>query len=491
MGLMRFIAASPQQITQETVQQVYMSGIDRIPWKIQTSKRGRELIVQRNVSDSGNLYVPWNVEGHGRVTLSTGSLCEQFGPYQLPLELARGTIGQIRNQLTEWQAIGLVVSDQIAETIEQATRDFGRAAVMRDDSRASASLAEKAIRTALDAGDLLGAAYAEQAIAVRRRGGVKLPAMLGGNLGVSLLDDATAKPFLLAFNAAAIPICWRDVEASEGSYYWAICDKQIDWCRAHGLKVCGGPLLKFDPHGLPDWLYLWEGDSENVASFAGEFIRATVGRYRGKVDLWQCAGRPCSTDVLSLSEEDKLRLVAQTVELTRSLDPQTPAVVSFDQPWAEHMSRREMDFPPLHFADALVRAGLELGGLMLEINLAFGPGGTMPRTPLEFNRQLDYWALLGLPLYVSITVPSASREDPLARRPVDRPPGNFSTAAQQAWVSRFVPLILSKPYIHGILWNQLRDSEPHEFPHGGLFDPRGQAKPALRTLASIRRAHLK
>ena len=41
------------------------------------------------------------------------------------------------------------------------------------------------------------------------------------------------------------------------------------------------------------------------------------------------------------------------------------------------------------------------------------------------------------------------------------------------------------------LWNQLRDSEPHDFPHGGLFDQQGRAKPVLHTLASIRRTHLK
>ena len=54
-----------------------------------------------------------------------------------------------------------------------------------------------------------------------------------------------------------------------------------------------------------------------------------------------------------------------------------------------------------------------------------------------------------------------------------------------------MPLMLSKPYVRGVFWNQLRDAEPHDFPHGGLFDHRRNAKPALRTLASIRKAHLK
>ena len=51
--------------------------------------------------------------------------------------------------------------------------------------------------------------------------------------------------------------------------------------------------------------------------------------------------------------------------------------------------------------------------------------------------------------------------------------------------------MLAKPYVHGILWGQLRDAEPHDFAHGGLFDLRRHPKPALRQLASIRQAHLR
>ncbi len=491
MGLMRFVVTPPERVTEEAVQQAYLSGIDRTSWPVETTLTGDELVLRRAVSDSGCLHVPWQVEGHGRITLSTGSLSEQFGPYHLPLELARGTIAQLRNQLCEWQTIGLTVPGKIADKVSEAVKSFGRAAVTQDDRRASAELAEQAIRTALDAADLLAATYTDQAIAVRRRNKEKLPALLGGDLGVSLLDEQAARQFLLAFNTAVVPVCWREIEATEGSYYWSVCDQQIAWCKSHALKVCGGPLLQLDPRSLPDWLYLWEDDFDNLFSFVSEFVQATVTRYRGKVDLWQCAGRMNSADVLSLSEEDKLRLAARAVELTRALDPDTPAVISFDQPWAEYMSRREIDFPPLHFADALIRAGLDLKGLMLEINLGYHPGGTLPRTPLEFSRQLDTWSVFGLPLFVSIAVPSACHDDPLARRRVSLSQAAPTATTQQAWVARYVPLILSKPYVEGVFWQQLRDSEPHDFPHGGLFDLRCQAKPALRALTSIRQTHLR
>ena len=51
--------------------------------------------------------------------------------------------------------------------------------------------------------------------------------------------------------------------------------------------------------------------------------------------------------------------------------------------------------------------------------------------------------------------------------------------------------MLAKPFVRGIYWNQLQDSVPHDFPHGGLFDEYGEAKPALRTLSLLRQALLK
>ena len=54
-----------------------------------------------------------------------------------------------------------------------------------------------------------------------------------------------------------------------------------------------------------------------------------------------------------------------------------------------------------------------------------------------------------------------------------------------------MPLILAKPSVQGVIRHQLHDSRPHEFPHGGLFDEHDQPKPALDTLAAIRRVHVK
>lgn len=490
MGLMRFIS-TPDRIADETVEQAYLSGFDRIPWQVRARRADGELLLERPTSDSGSLHIPWEVEGHGRVTLSTATLMERPEGYHLPLELARGKLGQVRNQQAEWEMFGLNVPAEVKEKVAEALGHFAQAAVIAHDSEQSVKLAEEAVRLALDAAIMLAACYADQVLGVRQPKSQKLGTFLGANLGVSPLDDRTAGETLEAFNGANVPLVWREIETSEGHYHWDVVDEQVQWCRAKGLTLSCGPLLQFDKRNFPDWLALYEHDFESLTSFASEFVKAVVRRYKGRVDVWQCAGRLNTAEVLSLSEEDKVRLAARAVELVRAIDGDVPLLVSFDQPWAEYLSRREMDFPPLHIADALARANLGLSGLMLEINVGYHPGGTLLRDPLEFSRQLDYWSLLGLPLFLSLSVPSADHADPLAQRRTKVPPGSWTPQLQQTWVRRYVPLLLAKPYVHGIIWNQLRDFEPHDFPHGGLFDIRRHPKPALRQLASIRRAHLK
>ncbi|MDW8039075.1 MAG: hypothetical protein RMI90_13705, partial [Thermoguttaceae bacterium] len=472
-------------------QQAYLAGIDRIPWPCRVEWNQGELVIERHVSDSANLYIPWPVEGVGVLMLSTATLMEREEPYHLPLELARGKLAQVRNQLGEWEVVGLVAPEELRRLISEATRQLAEAVLEPPGSEQSTRAAEQALRLAVEAADRLASCYAEQVLAVRRRGGSKLPTWVGVELDNAFLDEGTGGHLLPAISAACVPIVWHDVEAREGTYQWEVADELIGWCRKNQLFTITGPLLQLNRRSLPDWTYLCEDDAEAFGAFAQEFVQAAVRRYRGQVQLWIAASRINVPAHLSLSEEERIRLTAQVIQWIRSADPQTPVVVGFDQPWAEYLAQREMDFPPLHVADTLLRADLGLHGLLLEMNLGYQPGGTFYRDLLEISRQLDHWAMLGAPLYISFCAASSDQPDPLAHYGNRRPPPGTSPRSQQLWISRLVPLLLAKPYIQGILWNHLRDYLPHDYPHAGLFDLRRQPKPALRTLAALRHAFLK
>ena len=90
MGLMRFVfsSADAERFDEGTIRAAYLSGIDRTAWQVEASLSGNQLVMKRAVSDSARLHIPWQVEGHGRVVLSTGSLREDFGPYLLQCRMA-------------------------------------------------------------------------------------------------------------------------------------------------------------------------------------------------------------------------------------------------------------------------------------------------------------------------------------------------------------------------------------------------------------------
>jgi hypothetical protein len=218
-----------------------------------------------------------------------------------------------------------------------------------------------------------------------------------------------------------------------------------------------------------------------------------IERYRGKVHLWQVAGRMTHGYALGLSEEARLQVAARAITAVRQLDPTTPLVVMFDQPWAEFLASEQLDLAPLQFADALARADLGMSGVGLEINVSYHPGGSTHRGPLAYSRLIDTWSLLELPLLVALTLPSSDADDPQATgkaRVLSSGQDQVSPETQRSWIERHVPLLLAKNSVQVVLWNQLSDAAPHHFPHGGLFDAEDKPKPALAALRTIRQKYL-
>ena len=493
MGSMRFVVPRRDRFAADAVERAYFAGLDDVPWQSRTQWTDEGLVLRRAEGDSGSFHIPYRVPGHGELMLSTGSLMERDQAYHLPVELARGTVNRVRNQLALWQPAGLSTPDEVARDLALASQKLGQAATTRaHDPLEADHLAEQSLTACIGAMSRLAAAYSQQAFSTRQQQSAQALTLLGVNLGGSLLKEHVLKQIIGTFNAATIPLVWRDIESREGKQDWTLCDRQIDWCRAHGLKICGGPLLELDRWSLPDWLYLWEGDDENLTTFIADHIRGVVERYRGKVHLWNCASRLNVGDVLGLSEEQRLRLAVLAVETVKQADPRTPIVISIDQPWAEFMNQQATELSPIYFADALVRADLGLAGLALELNVGYYPEGTQPRDVLDVSRHLDRWACLGVPLLMNVTVPSASGPDSGARKasePIAFQEGGLSAASQAQWAREFLPLLLAKQPIQGVFWNQLLDSKPHDYAHGGLYDEKDQPKATLDELAALRQKY--
>lgn len=489
MGLLRFTVPDRSRLSEPALQRAYIAGLDEVPWPARIVATDNGLIVDRPVGDSGTFHIPWQVDGVGEVMITTASLMERDRPYLLEVELTRGALNRFRNQMFNWELVGMTVPEPILSRLGEITQKFSRCVTAQADAVAACDATREILSNLILLTNALGASYAQQALALRHSGGEKLNTMMGASLGNGPLDEAAAASFLGAFNTALLPLPWRRIEVGEGNYEWEVADQQCAWSVTNGLKVCSGPLIRFDASDVPDWLYLWEEDADNVVSFVEQYVRSVVSRLKGRVNIWQCASRVNAGNFLGLNSQYRMRMAMRVVETVRQIDPHAPALISFDQPWGEYITRQDMELP-IHMADTLVRSNLGLAGVGLEINLGYFPGGTTRRDVLEFSRQLDRWTLLGLPLMVSLVVPGGSGDD-LKAGSTSRPtPDDWTTERQEEWVRNFLPVMLSKTAIQAVLWNQLSDAEPHEFPHGGLYAGDSQPKPAVATITALRQAHL-
>jgi hypothetical protein len=496
MGLMRLLVHDRDRIPPGGLDHVHMCGQDDLPWFGRAYFSGQQLVIERNESDSGRVFVPWRIGQAGPVLIGTSTLMERDEPYLLEVELARGMVNCLRNQLAQWEMMGLTVPEGLRASIREATIDFSRAATTQSEPATAADWAEKCLVVTAAAMDQLASEYGQQVLSRRgdRRSQTRqFTSWFGVHLGARLPKAGVARQLSTTFNMVSVPVTWRSVEASEGRRHWDEADAQVAWAKSAGLRVCAGPLLELDDRGVPDWTYLWEGDFNSLLAFMLDHVRAVVERYRGKVHLWQVAARMTHGHALGLSEESRLQVAAKAISTVRQLDPTTPTVVTFDQPWAEYLAHEQLDLAPLHFADALVRADLGLSGVGLELNIGYHPGGSVPRGPLAISRLVDTWSLLELPLLVALTLPSSADDDPRANSKVRvlASEGDVMTPdSQRDWIERHVPLLLAKSVVQVVLWNQLSDAAPHHYPHAGLFDASDRPKPALAALKMIRQNYL-
>ncbi|MFW6125048.1 MAG: endo-1,4-beta-xylanase [Pirellulales bacterium] len=496
MGELRFAVYPPERLNEfSDLNEAYVVGPDRVPWPSEIVVEDGQIVCRHRLEQSGAFYLPWPVSGHGRPVLGTATLMERDQPYHLQVELARGKVNQLRNQLAEWKAIGLAVDSHIAALVTEAQHRLAVAAVKQDEPAQAGVEAEEALTAALQAADALVAAYCEQALAVRHRQYAQFGSLLSCWLSGEPPDAAGNGLFLRSFNSAGVPFNWRLIEPAEGNYRWDTCDAQVNWCLENRLAVRGGPLLCLSPDWLPDWLWLWEGDFPNVLQFVSDIIETVVARYQGKIRLWETSARANSADVLGLSEEQLLRLTVRALEVARQIDPDGQYTIRIDQPWGCYLARARRQLSPLHFADALIRADLGVAGVNLEINMGYRPGGTAPRDLMEISRLIDLWTFLGVPLQVTLGFPSSAGPDPGATKQATCPPGvwprEWDEQAQAQWVRKCVALLLAKPGVQAVGWCHFSDAQWHEWPHAGLVRPDGSPKPALEEFARLRAAHVR
>ncbi|MFN9592473.1 MAG: hypothetical protein ACK56G_07160 [Pirellulaceae bacterium] len=486
MHTIQFSLAGIDHDASRAARVAYLTSLEGIPWPCQIELQGDLLSLCREVGDSGKLTILWPTQTLGPVALSTATLRVQQEPYDLPLELARGTLVRVRNRAAEWEPFGIDAGKPFDQRIELAVESLLDCIIAPRFSKTSAQHAQQSIEQTLQAQQLLMEQMTAQMSTPTGPPAASSAPVVGFRISNSTnwkpLADLTKAQNQMAF----IEIPWGGDSSSQWEKGLRDAGEKIEWCNRQRIPCAVGPLMSLQNQGIPPWMYLME-DYPSVVGLSLERMKRIVRAFAGKVQLWHVLSGVNASNQLHWDDQQLLQFIVQAVQLVHQLSPNSPLLLSIDQPWAEYLASRQNAYSPLHLADALLRANLGITAIGLEMNLDAWPGGSLPRDPLDVSDLIDQWSMLGIPLVGFLAASLHGGHDPAAFGQVEMPSqwlnaGNPPpdtlplSKARELWIASVWNALRAKGNLHALVWNQIDDHAPHFLPNAGGFDSSGKLR---------------
>ena len=494
MGSISFLLPTPVPAAAQPLLQnaCFAAGYDQAPVPTTVEIQHNRLIATWHLAESRYLVLPWPLGRLGTLVTTTSTLRETDEPYRLMIELARGKLNQVRTQSAEWQGIGLRLPDRFEESLSAITRLFGKA-LLAPVSTESDLWAMRVLEESFTLGDTLVREFVEQMFATRHHEEGLIDTRVAARM--TRAPGASAAEYARSFNAAQVAFRWCDVEPEESHYDWLIPDSAVAMAKAAQLPITGGPVIDLAAGMLPEWANGWQGDLPTIAAFMCDYLETVLSRYKNDIRRWVvCAGFN-QADALGLDDDDRLRLAFRLFEAASQIDPELELVVSVAQPWGDYLTNEDHTISPLTFPDDLIRAGLRVAAVELELRTGSQPRGSLPRDLLETARVMNLFGLLNLPIELVLSHPSSAEADPRAAagEAVWLPGGTKAPTpeSQAGWAASVVALGLCTPLVRAVTWDNWSDADPHLTPSSGLLDSENCAKPLLSHLRRLRAAHLR
>jgi hypothetical protein len=178
------------------------------------------------------------------------------------------------------------------------------------------------------------------------------------------------------------------------------------------------------------------------------------------------------------------------VTLTKQLAPRAQVIVDLTQPWGEYYARNQRTVPPLLYADMAVQSGIQFDAFGLQFLFGIDSGGYRLRDLLQVSALIDRLANLGKPIHITaMGVPSATgaATDNTGASTGGQWHGPWSDQTQADWMVAVTEIALSKPYVESVCVDLLADGLGSGIPSAGVLREDLTPKPALASLAEVRR----
>lgn len=476
----------------------YMIGADSIAVRGDVSTDGSSILCQKKELGAAALALQRPVGDCGELTLQTTILPDREEPYLLNVELARHRLMLLYSKLEEWGMFDLPDSHPAMQRLEVARKLF-LAALGHCPARPAEAerLAQDALVTAIDASEELALAHAQWLLLKRKNNGSLPRTLFGCGVPLDRTHDRIRGAISANFDFTCIPTCWKDLAPAEGEYRWEALDQWVNWSVANRLPIMAGPVLSLNPHTLPDWIFIWENDYEQLRDVLYEHVEEVVGRYRNSVAAWNIASGLHVNSSLSFAFEQLLDLTRMATSVVRKLAPQARVLVEITHPFGEYFARNQRSIPPAMYIDLLLQGGVSFDAFSVKLLMGQAVLGQWTRDLMQLSNLLDGYADLEKPVHVTLGAPSEPVEDYMIlhpetpNQPLDANSGSWrrpwSTTVQAHWLEAMMQIALSKPFVESVAWRELMDHEAMELPMSGLIDAEFQPKLGLVRYAAFRR----
>ena len=483
MGEFRFRVPVDWKLDPYHANSIHVVGLDGIPWpcRIETledpqdPKHRKLFSVSRNRAESGRLYIVYNFQRWGEQLICTGTLPVRDEPYELITELARGTLNRLRNQVSIWGEGGLSIPESVESDLEQATSLLGES-ILNDDTHLCDQRAGESLEHAVAAIFGLAQTFSQQISKVRREHPDLSKFWVANAVGQGV--EFAASIDREEFDIVQVNF---NPDGDEGPS-----KEQVE---SIGKRAIVGPWLDASLGGMSEQLI-------NVDDFLARKdqllieCRQMLRNLPSTTSLLHVVSGLNGTGHRHLSYPQQLQVTSDMLRLVEDSSVELPTMISFDFPWAERLAGAVGGVHPLQIADSLLRQGLSISFLGLDVNLDYWPNGSALRDPLQWIDLVDIWAQLGLPLVICLRSPFGEPDDAQMIETASRNQtrSNVNDSQRADFLSVVLPMLVARPSVHGLVLRQWQDSDDKRYPYAGYVDAGGANKPIYHAIQQVREA---
>lgn len=467
----------------------YMFGTDDVVLrKAKITCKDNVITCSKPSNETAGLSLLWKVDGYGEVEMATTCLPEKGNRYNLNLELARAKLMQIITKQQEWSLFD--ESNEIEKLLKQAKQLFIEAVNNTGEPVKSAQFADKAIYKAMLLAEKLADTNSDKAFDKKSKNHLFTRGCLGCKVTPSMLKQKPyAKCVLDLFGFVTVPVNWRQIEKKRGEFDFT----QLDFCiKAFSNKKIGvgaGPLLRFTPSYIPEWLIKEKPNFQQILEYAYEFITEITKRYSRMVRFWKILGGINCYNCFGFNFEQIIEISRASAMAVKNNTERAIKVIEIANPWGEYYALKSASIPPTAYIDMLVQSGIDFDAFGLDLRFG-GRGGCLTiRDMMSISAMLDSFSVIGKPVH--ITEFSAESLDSKENNSE-----NFGwwhkkwdPEIQAKWIKQFYKIALSKPYIDTVTYSSIADTPQNA--DSGLLDKNLKPKQAYKSIKDIKKVIFK